>query len=75
LNIRAEIARLELGFALFYHVPHPADDLARATVFRRDVPENLTHLAQFRRIVIEKPLGGLGVAEDRSQGLLQFMRQ
>ncbi|HXK11038.1 MAG TPA: hypothetical protein VMT70_15420 [Vicinamibacteria bacterium] len=51
------------------------DDLARPVVVLADVGEDGANLLQVRRTALEQQLGGLRVAQDRSQRLVELVRQ
>ena len=55
--------------------PHVIDDLARALVVLADVGEDGAHLLEVRRALLQQQLGGLRVAQDGSQRLVQLVSQ
>ena len=55
--------------------PHVIDDLARAVVVPADVGEDGAHLLQVRRTPRQQELGGLRIAQDGPERLVQLVRQ
>jgi hypothetical protein len=55
--------------------PQPADHSGRALVVLDDVLEDRPHLLTVRPLRPQDPLGRLGVAQDRGEGLAELVRQ
>src|SRR5206468_5341972 len=68
-----EIESLHLAATLLEKATEPADHVARPLVVLDDVVEDLPHHVEVRRIGAENALAGLGIAQDRGQGLVELM--
>ncbi len=74
LDDRVEVERLHLHLAFAGEPPHALNHLARPPVVAPDVAENLAHLLELSVSRREQHLGGLGVGEDRAEGLIDLVR-
>ena len=54
---------------------HPVDHRARSLVVVDDVLQDRTYLAEVHGVGLEDILGGLGIAQDRGQRLVELMSQ
>ncbi len=55
-------------------IPQPGQDGAGAPVVLDDVFQNAIDLVDARLVAVDQALAGLGVAQDRGQRLIEFMR-
>ena len=73
-NCLIEIELPQLDRVPLQQAAQVADDLARALIVAADVGENLLQQIQVGRVLREQDLGRLGIAQDRSQRLIELMR-
>jgi hypothetical protein len=69
-----EINHRHLKFPLFEQLPQALDDLSRPLIVRGDVGQAFTYLREIGRFTAKKSAGGLGIAENRRQGLVEARR-
>ena len=68
-----EVARQELGLVLSEQAPHSAHDLARPQIVLANGLEDLAQLVEARGSGIEQHLGGVGIAQDGSERLVDLV--
>ena len=68
-----EVARQEFGLVLSEEPPHSVHDLARPQIVLANGLEDLAQLVEARVSGIEQHLGGVGIAQDGSERLVDLV--
>src|SRR5262245_46258817 len=69
-----QIELLQLDLAFLQQSAQVPDDVARALIVTPNIGENVLQLTYVGRVHREESLGGLGVAQDGAQWLIEFVR-
>ena len=65
---------MQMAVVLFQQVAQPADHLVRPLVVRDDIGQDLADLVEVGFLLRQESLGGLGIAQDGSERLVQFFQ-
>ena len=66
---------MQIAVVLFQQVAQPADHLVRPVVVRDDIGQDLADLVEVGFLLRQESLGGLGIAQDGGERLVEFAHQ